>query len=128
MDFVSYFGTNELMTSADLEKKWGKKCSTGERFLQNPYFKNMPHQDKCLQSWYFWIYIFQNYKFSYERYKTGKISSNITNTNLNGLWLPKAETLRHLLTNKTILMPIAHFALLCFDILFQMKFTIMTLV
>ena len=46
MDFVrSYFGTNEPLTSwtlfsslfgrisADLAKKWGKKCSTGQKFI-----------------------------------------------------------------------------------------------
>ena len=42
MDFVRcYFGTNEFLTSwtlfsslcADLEKKWGQKCSTGQRFI-----------------------------------------------------------------------------------------------
>ena len=46
MDFVrSYFGTNEPMYVKS--QKWGKKCSTGQRFictevnnfLQNPYFK-----------------------------------------------------------------------------------------
>ena len=34
MDFVrSYFDTNEPLTSADLEKKLGQKCSTGQRFI-----------------------------------------------------------------------------------------------
>ena len=42
MDFVrSYFGKNEPLTrwtlffqiSTDLEKKWGQKCSTGQRFI-----------------------------------------------------------------------------------------------
>jgi hypothetical protein len=46
MDFVrSYFGTNETLTSwtlfsslfvqisADLENKWGQKCSTGQSFI-----------------------------------------------------------------------------------------------
>ena len=83
----------------------------------------MSNQD-TLPSIMIFLNIFQNCILSYEIYKTGKISSNITNTNLYGLWLPKAETLRQLLTNKTILMPIAHFALLCFDILFQMKLSV----
>jgi hypothetical protein len=36
MDFVrSYFGKNEPLTSWTLNpaKKWGKKCSTGQRFI-----------------------------------------------------------------------------------------------
>ena len=34
MDFVrSYFGKNEHLTSTDLEKKWGQKGSTGQRFI-----------------------------------------------------------------------------------------------
>ena len=33
MDFVkSYFGKNEPLISADLEKNGGQKCSTGQRF------------------------------------------------------------------------------------------------
>ena len=34
MDFVkSYFGKNEPLISADLEKTGGQKCSTGQRFI-----------------------------------------------------------------------------------------------
>ena len=48
MDFVkSYFGKNEPLITADLEKNGGQKCSIGQRFisidihvyfLKNPYF------------------------------------------------------------------------------------------
>ena len=34
MDFIrSYKGTSEPLTSADLEKKRGKKCSNGQMFI-----------------------------------------------------------------------------------------------
>ena len=34
MDFVrSYFDTNKPLISADLEKKWGQKGLTGQRFI-----------------------------------------------------------------------------------------------